>query len=131
MKKIEIFKEKIPWSIISVLLALVFGGFAIYSVVHEKKSNISYEIINEVNVLDVRKPLKDLKISFQEEDIQKENLNLRIFSVRVENNGEVDILQSQYDASEVWGIQVQNARIIEVRLINSNSYFTVFITIFT
>ncbi len=122
MKKIDIFKEKIPWSI-SVLLALVFGGFAVYSALHEKKSNISYEITNEVNVLDVRKPLKDLKISFQEEDIQKENLNLCIFTVRVENNGEVDILQGQYDASEIWGIQVKNARIIEVRLINSNSEY--------
>lgn len=123
MKNIEIFKEKIPWSIMGVLLALVFGGFGIYSVVHEKKSNIFYEITNEVNVLDVRKPLKDLKISFQEDDIQKKNLNLRIFTVRVENNGEVDILQGQYDTGDIWGIQVQNARIIEVRLINSNSEY--------
>lgn len=121
MKKIEIFKEKIPWAIIGVLLALIFGAFGIYSVVHEKKPNILYEITNETNVLDVRKPLADLSISFQGEDIQKENLNLRIFTVRVENNGEVDILQGQYDVSDIWGIQAKNSRIIEVRLINSNS----------
>lgn len=121
MKKSEILKNKIPWPIISVLLALIFGGFGIYAVVHEKNPNISYEIINEVNVLDVRKPLKDLKISFQEKDTQKENMNLRIFTVRIENNGEVDILQDQYDVGDIWGIQVQDARIIEVRLIQSNS----------
>ena len=123
MKNIDTFKKNLLWSIISLLPVFVFGGFAIYFGLHEKKSNISYEIINEVNVLDVRKPLKDLKISFQEEDIQKENLSLRIFTVRVENNGEVDILQGQYDASEIWGMQVENSRIIEVRLINSNSKY--------
>ncbi len=123
MKKIELHKENIPWPIIGVLLALIFGGFGIYAVVHEKKPNISYEIINEANVLDVRKPLKDLNIFFQGEDIQKEDLNLRIFSVRVENNGEMDILQGQYDAGDIWGIQVKNSRIIEVRLMNSNSEY--------
>jgi len=123
MKKIKIFKEKIAWSIMGVLLAIIFGGVTIYSVVHEKKPNISYEITNEANVLDVRKPLKDLSISFQGEDIQKENLNLRIYTIKVKNNGELDILQGQYDAGDIWGLELQNARIIEVRLINSNSEY--------
>jgi len=123
MKKFEIFIRKIPWSFIGVLVALIFGILGIYSMVREKKPNILYEIINEANVLDVRKPLKDLSISFQGEDIQKENLNLRILTVRVENNGEVDILQGHYDAGDIWGVQVQNARVIEARLINSNSEY--------
>jgi hypothetical protein len=123
MKKIEIFGERIPWSFIGVLFALAFGIFGIYSWLHERKPNISFEITSETNVLDVRKPLEDLSIFFQKEDIQKENLNLRIFTIRVENNGEVDILQGQYDANDIWGIHVQDARIIEARLINSNSEY--------
>jgi len=121
MKAIKIIGEKISWSFVGAVLALFFGIFGVYSILHEKKPNIVIEITNEVNVLDVRKPLEDLNISFMGEDIGKRNLNLRIFTVRVENNGDVDILQNNYDADDIWGVQVSNARIIEVRLVDSNS----------
>lgn len=120
MKKFEFFISKIPWAPVGVLVALAFGFFGVYSWLHERKPNISYEIINETNVLDVRKPLEDLSIFFQEENIQERNLNLRIFTIKVENNGEVDILQNYYDRDDIWGLQVSNARIIEVRLIDTN-----------
>jgi len=113
--------KKIPWSLFGVVLTLVFGFFAVYSAFHERKPNILFEITNEINVLDIRKPLEELSISFMGEDIEKRNLNLRIFTVRIENNGEVDILQNHYDADDVWGIQVNHARIIEARFMDSNS----------
>jgi hypothetical protein len=120
MKIFQIYK-KFPWAVIGGLLTLGSILLALYFGLHEKKPNISYEIISETNVLDVRKPLKDLSIFFKEEDIQKENLNLLIFTIRIKNDGEVHILQEQYDAKDIWGTQIKNAKIIEVRLINSNS----------
>jgi hypothetical protein len=41
--------------------------------------------------------------------------------MRVINNGEVDILQTQYDQDEVWGLQVIDRRVIEARLIDAGS----------
>ena len=37
------------------------------------------------------------------------------------NNGEVDILQTQFDQDEIWGLQVIGGRVIEARLIEASS----------
>lgn len=107
------------WGLISLLgmvLIFLFGYYFPRAI----KPNISFEITNEANVLDVHKPLKDLAIAFQGEDIQKKNLNLRIFTIHIENNGDVNILEDHYASYEIWGFKVQNGKIIEVRLIESN-----------
>ena len=102
---------------VSVSLALFFG----LSNLGEPDPKLTYEILREIDVLDVRTPVEDLQITFQNEDIQRENLNLRIYAMRVINNGEIDILQTQFDQDEIWGLQVIDGRVIEARLIESSS----------
>ena len=115
---------KVLWDIIGIIAAIGFGLIGLYSVFHEARPNISFEIVNEANVLDIHKPLKNLIIYFQGEDIQQRDLNLRILTVRIENTGEVDILPSHFDQNIVWGIEVKNGKIIdEVRLVSSNSEY--------
>jgi len=104
---------------VSVSLALFFG----ISGLREPSPKMTYEILRETDVLDVRTPLKDLQITFQNDDIQAENLNLRIYAMRVMNNGETDILQTQYDQDQIWGLQVVDGRIIESRIIQSSSEY--------
>jgi len=123
MNKLKIFVKKIPWSFISVVIALISVVFAIYSWVYERQPSISFEITNEANVLDVHKPLKDLNISFQGEDIQEKNLNLRILTIRIENIGRENILQNHYDLHDIWGFQAVDGKIIEVRLMDANSEY--------
>lgn len=115
---------EVLWDIIGIIAAIGFGLIGLYSVFHEARPNISFEIVNEANVLDIHKPLKNLIIYFQGEDIQQRDLNLRILTVRIENTGEVDILPSHFDQNIVWGIEVKNGKIIdEVRLVSSNSEY--------
>lgn len=114
-------RERLNWSFIGVMVAIVFFIVTLILIFHERKPDISFEITNEANVLDVHKPLEDLTISFQGEDIQEKKLNLRIFTIHIENSGQADILQNHYDLDDVWGFQVQNGKIIEVRLMDSNS----------
>ena len=104
---------------VSVSLALFFG----LSNLGEPNPKMTYEILREIDVLDVRTPVEDLQITFQNEDIQGENLNLRIYAMRVVNNGEVDILQTEYDQDEIWGLQVIDGRVIEARLVESSSAY--------
>ena len=98
--------------VVSVSLALFFG----LSNLGEPDPKLTFEIMREIDVLDVRTPVEDLQITFQNEDIQVENLNLRIYAMRVVNNGEVDILQTQFDQEQSWGRQVIDGRVIEARL---------------
>ena len=104
---------------VSVALALFFG----LSNLGEPDPKMTYEILREIDVLDVRTPVEDLQITFRDQDIQAENLNLRIYAMRVVNNGEVDILQTQYDQDQVWGLRVIDGRVIEARLIEASSSY--------
>ena len=104
---------------VSVALALFFG----LSNLSELDPKMTYEIVRETDVLDVRTPVDDLQITFQNEDIQGENLNLRIYAMRVINNGEVDILQTQFDQDQAWGLQVIGGRVIEARPIEASSSY--------
>ena len=104
---------------VSVSLALFFG----LSNLGEPDPKMTYEIVRETDVLDVRTPVDDLQITFQNEDIQGENLNLRIYAMRVINNGEVDILQTQFDQDQTWGLQVIGGRVIEARPIEASSSY--------
>lgn len=112
-----------PWHVISVLIALFFGITTIYLALREIKPNISFNIIAEANVLDVRKPLKDLTILFQGNNIHKNNLNLRIMTIRIENNGNKNILQGDYDNKVPWGLKIEHGKIIETRLVDNNSKY--------
>ena len=113
---------KVNWTIVSVILALFFGLFTVY-VYYAEHPNITFDIVNNANVLDVHKPLSELNIYFQGEDIQQSNLNLRIISVKIENTGNVNILQNFYDVNDIFGLRIDNGQIIESRLIYSNSEY--------
>lgn len=119
LEKIE---NKVYWGVIGTLLTIAFGAIGLYTYFHEQKPSLLFEIINESNVLDVHKPLENLTIYFDNENIQKKNLNLRIITIQILNNGEVDILQSYYDQKMEWGFKVSNGKIInDARIVNSNS----------
>lgn len=109
--------------LISLLIAIFFGVYGIYSAYQEDKTDISFEIINEANVFDVREPMDNLTISYEGEDIQEKNLNIRIITFRVTNVGNVNILQNYYDANDIWGAQVNEGKIIRIKLIDSNSNY--------
>lgn len=109
--------------IISVFFGIIGIIIGIFSMLQERPTDISFRIISEANVLDVRKPLQELSIFFQGKDIQKNNLNLRIITIQIENTGQQDILQTFYDSKDIWGFKVNNGKLVGLRLINSNSQY--------
>jgi len=103
------------------LLGLGASLLAYYGLFYEKKPEIRFEITSEVNVLDIHKPLGDLVILFQGEDVQKKRLNLRIYNLRLENTGGTDIRQGDFDQQLIWGFRVQGGKIVdEPRWLESN-----------
>jgi hypothetical protein len=111
-------------SVIASIVTILSLFFGFYTYFHERKPNLLFEIISESNVLDLHKPLENLTIYLNNENINKKNLNLRILTLQVSNNGELDILQPQYDQNVKWGININNGKIINsVRILNSNSEY--------
>src|SRR5262249_33173882 len=111
------------WGFWVSLIGSLIGLLGLYAAFHEKQASLRFEITGESNVLDIRQSLPDLQVSFQGEDIQRQNLNLRIITLRITNDGEVDILQPSYDQTEPWGFQLTGGRIIELRPVFSQSQY--------
>ncbi|MBM3303037.1 MAG: hypothetical protein FJY85_24200, partial [Deltaproteobacteria bacterium] len=126
-EQLKAIRRRFPWNVIVVLLGLAvgIGGLAVglYSAFHERLPNLTYEITNEADVFDVYQPRSDLVVVFQGEDIQARNLNLRILTIRISNAGEADILQDRYDQTIPWGLQIRNGKVVEQRLLTSNSSY--------
>ncbi len=117
-KMLELIKS--AWQFI-VVISVIFGFYAYF---HEKKADVQFEIIADPNVFDVYKSVNDLAIYFQGKDIEKENLNLKVYDIRIENSGESDILKNFYDDSLPWGFSIDNGEIVsDPRTIKSNSEY--------
>ena len=118
-------KPTMPWNltltVIGVLITVVSLGLTLYP----PRADVSFQVASETNVLDIHKPLRDLAILFRGKDIQHEQLNLRIVTLRVENTGRVDILEGYYDHSQPWGFTVENGDIIESRVTGGNDRYLV------
>ena len=115
-------EKVLPWGVLSILIGIVSVALAIYSTYHEKTPSVAYELTSEANILDVYKPVQNLIITFQGENIQESDLNLKIITIRILNDGEIDILKNHY-SDDVWGIEVDGGKIIESRIVGSNSEY--------
>ena len=80
MSLLKRIKDPLVWSIIGVVLALLFG-FGLYPFIHEPETDLSIELVSAVSVLDINKSVNDLNILFQGQDIEKSNLSLKILEV--------------------------------------------------
>jgi len=89
--------DRFSWSFLGVVLAVLFGVASLYTAFRENRPNLAVDVKNQADVLDIHRPLQDLKLSFRGQDIQQQNLNLRIFTIRVSNKARQDVLQTQYD----------------------------------
>lgn len=120
---VTIIKDKLKKTIsfIIALIAFLSAIAGLYSYLYKEKPKIDFNIISEANLVDIYKPLQELKIFFKGDDIQDKNLNLRIYTLRIENNGGVDILQNFYDQKDIWGIGIKDGEFVEARLMASNS----------
>ena len=58
-------EKKFALALVGVILAIIFGLVSLYSLFHVRRPHIALEITNESNVLDVKKPVEDLVVSFQ------------------------------------------------------------------
>jgi len=106
---------------IGITLSIIFFAITTYYIFYTPQPEITYTILSDSNIVDLHKPLEDLKILFQDEDIQKNNMNLKIYSLKISNSGKENILETHYASDEDWGIKITEGKIIESRLVESNS----------
>lgn len=107
------------WPLIGIVITILVAWFSS----REKRPSIAFVVTNQSHVLDVSWPQPDLQVLFRGEDIEPDHLDLEILTVRIENRGQVDILQNQFDQTLRWGFRVEPCRVINVRIAGANEAY--------
>ncbi|RZK60214.1 MAG: hypothetical protein EOO91_02200 [Pedobacter sp.] len=104
------------------LLGIAGTIITIYAFLQEQKVDLTYEIIANTNVLDFNADLSKLEVTYDSTNLKQTKQNLRIFTIKIVNHGDKDILKEYYDFNEPLGMQIKGGRIIETpELINASS----------
>ncbi|MDP1879973.1 MAG: hypothetical protein Q8K60_03420 [Parachlamydiaceae bacterium] len=75
------------------------------------------------DLVNVNENNKNLKVYFNGQDIQKEKLNLKVYSVTLKNDGSNDVKPTDYDISEPFGIQVKNGFVTGCEVLSSDDAY--------
>ena len=118
-------ERKWAWSFFGFLLAIIFGGIAIYtSFFQDTNPRLQFIVENKTSVLDLKKDLKNLDILYKGINIKEQHKNLSIMTIKVINNSNVTILKEFYDDLSPLKIIVKNANIVDKPQVieTSNNY---------
>lgn len=115
------FKSKRFWSGFVGFLGVVGVAITLIAYFFPGAPAVEYLVVKKVDVFDVRTSVDDLRILFRDDDIQKKNENLRIYTVRVVNNGNVGFTPGDFDQTEKWGLKISEGRIARTSLPRTNS----------
>lgn len=126
-KKINEIERGFSWSLLGVIVAVLFGSVTVYvEFIKENKPDLNFIITGNSGVLDIRENLGSLDVLYQGESLSKKNKDLRIITFKVINQGDASILSNFYDPNDPLGFNVNGGVIAdEPKLIKaSNSYLT-------
>lgn len=94
-----------------VALLATFGIF--YYTEYLKEREITVSIVNVSNVLNLRTPIPELQVLYENVDLTKTEFELRVYSIEITNSGDVDIASADFGGS-FWGLRVHNGKILKV-----------------
>ena len=95
------------------IISLLGAGVTIFAFLQEKKVELRYEIISNTNVLDFNEEIGKLEVIYDSTNLKKSQENLRIYTVKIINNGHQNLLKEFYDENDPLGLQLSSGRIIE------------------
>lgn len=102
------------WSFFGFLLAIIFGGIAVYtSFLQDKNPRLEFIVEAKTPVLDLKEDIKNLDILYKGINIKKQDKNLSVITLSVLNNSDVNILKGYYDDISPIKIVVENADIVD------------------
>ena len=95
------------------LIGVIGAVVTILAFLQEKKVNLRYEIIANTNVLDFNADISKLEVTYDSTNLKQTGENLRIYTVKIVNNGNDNIIKEFYDENDLIGIKLSSGQIIE------------------
>lgn len=118
-----LFESFISRTVVTIL-GIIGTIVTLYAFLENKEVDLRYEIIANTNVLDFNADISKLEVTYDSTNLKQNKDNLRIFTVKIINNGNKDILKEFYDENEPVGIKISTGKIIETpELIQTSSTY--------
>ncbi|MGG8494772.1 hypothetical protein ACQY1Q_00005 [Tenacibaculum sp. TC6] len=112
-KIIEKYFDNVAYKTVVTLLGVIGAVVTIYAFLQEKKVDLRYEIIANTNVLDFNADISKLEVAYDSTNLKQTGENLRIYTVKIVNNGNENIIKEFYDENDLVGIKLSSGKIIE------------------
>lgn len=106
---------------ISFFIGLFGVLFAIYSYFDStnKKVHLAFYQYSTTDFFQKDKKIEPLSVFYKDTDLQKNDLNIKIFRIKLLNNGDTDISESLYAKELPFGLKVTNGKFVGFTLVNS------------
>lgn len=108
--------------VISLILAVLGFGYAIYEHYNPLSSSLNYYLKETFNVISFKKDVDNLEVFFNGENIKKNSLNLKIYKLRLRNDGDKEIEEPAYANEIPFGIEVLNGKIVSFNCNSPSKY---------
>lgn len=95
------------------LFGLIGTIITIYAFFENQNVDLRYEIIANTNVLDFNADLNKLEVSYDSTNLKQTKENLRIFTIRIINNGNKTIIKELYDENDPIGLKISTGTLVE------------------
>lgn len=95
------------------IFGLIGTIVTIYAFLQEKKVDIRYEILSDTNVLDFNADVNKLNVIYDSTNLRQTKENLRIYTIKIINNGEKTLTKNFYDKNDPIGVKIIDGKIIE------------------
>lgn len=106
-------RKSYTWTLLGIAISAVFGIFAIYTFVYTPKPELSFIVTSKTNVLDINAPLSNMDILLDSISLKDRNENIKIFNLKITNNGSANITTELYDSYTPILIHVTGGKILK------------------
>jgi len=99
------------WGIVTTLLSLYLTIWPI-----EQNPKLTFYQKQKFDVLTIDKPIDELQVLLNGKDIRKDGYNLKVYKLKIINEGKRDIRDGDYAADVSFGINVHGGKIVRANM---------------
>jgi len=117
--------RKFAWSFLGFVLTGVSLALAVWFFMNSSPGipSLKFAIVADSKVVQVSKRLPDLKVLFRGSDILDSEQNLSVITLRIENDGQADILEGGFDSTIPWGAKFDKSTIVSATVEGATSSY--------
>jgi len=123
LDKLKKNEESLPTALIGIFLTVLGIGLSLYLSLLTTAPKITYLIESKKDLIERGNTPKKLGVFFEGTDVIQQKKNIRIYTIKMSNDGSKDLLQDHYDSNLPWGLSVHDGVILEIRPVESSSSY--------